>query len=110
MKAETGYELYLRGRKEHIEKYKDVISKVNNSSVPQNILWIKSVCREIENDEAKCETINDEFYFTEKLVNKLMYLSYLIGVNDGRDVAGSFDDGWNAHREHIMSLLEGNKI
>jgi hypothetical protein len=103
----SNYDEYLKGQIIYAEKNKDVINEVNKSDkdiiFPQHILWAKTVCKQLENDKAKTLTINDEYYFTERLVNKLMLFAYLKGAKDIDET--SFKKGWEDCLQDVANKL-----
>jgi len=101
------YEDYLKGKKKYANDNSGIIKVTNKSDketiFPQHILWAKTVSKELETDEAKTLTIEKEFYFTEKLVNKLMLFAYLKGRSDIDEE--SFKIGWDDCRIDIANKL-----
>lgn len=101
------YDDYLKAVKEYAEDNASVISEVNKADkepiFPQHILWAKTVSEHLENDEAKTLRIDEEFYFTEKLVNKLMLFAFLKGRNDVDEK--SYKKGWDDCMDDIAEKL-----
>ena len=52
---------------------------------------------------AKTLVINEEFYFTEKLVNKLMLFAFLKGRRDVNEK--SYEKGWEDCRKDVANKL-----
>ena len=101
------YEHFQILKKKYISSVKDDIKKVNKTKpIPQYILWQKEVCEELENKEAHCERIDGNFYFTELLVNKLMYFSYLRGISkvEEKSYARGFDDCLKKMKELLENI------
>jgi hypothetical protein len=93
-------EKYLADNKATLEETK---KQANNTIFPQHILWAKEACDELRTEEAKTLTIEGTFYFTEKLVNRLMLYAFLKGQ---RDIdKRSHEKGWNDYRQNIADLL-----
>lgn len=82
------YEMVQEMKARYLEKSADLILAVQKASkeivFPQNILVYKMASSALENadDDAVCKRIEDNYYFTEKLVNRLMYLAYLEGKRE----------------------------
>lgn len=101
---------YKEYRKE-VEKYisdnasviKETKKQAEGTIFPQHIFWAKKVCKELETDEAKTVSIDDKFYFTEKLVNRLMLYAFLKGQHD-IDMK-SYKRGWNDCRKDVEQKL-----
>lgn len=102
------YEDYLAKCKEYAENNEEIIKLVNFSDkeiiFPQHILLMKTVSKYLENDKAKTVKIEDEFYFTEYLVNKLMLFAYIKGSRNIEET--SFKKGWDACREDVAKKLD----
>ena len=97
------WERYLKNKANMAEKCKDNILLINKGDIPQHILWEKSVSDKLGDEDAKCVKIEDKFYFTEALVNKLMYLSSLRASMDvNKD---SFEKGWTACMQDVLNKL-----
>jgi len=101
------YEEYLEGKKKYAEENKKTIEKAKTDNIPQAILWQKTVSDHLEDDKAKCVTIDGNFYFTEKLVNRLMYYSYLRGRCDieKKSYDRGFSDCLEKMREKIDEMM-----
>ena len=103
----SAYEEYRKGVEKYIADNRSTIEETkrqaNDTIFPQNILWAKEVCDELKTDDAKTLHIEDEFYFTEKLVNRLMLFAFLKGRRD-IDIR-SHKKGWNDCRKDIASKL-----
>ncbi len=98
------YSEYVNSCKNFAESNQDLIDIVNKSKeTPQSVLWQKTVSNKLENETAKCLRIDGEFYFTEKLVNKLMHFAFLKGQK-GFDER-SFESGWAKCRKEMLSAL-----
>lgn len=100
----SAYDNYLKSKLEYTASKQKEIEHVNKTEIPEYVLWQKTVADQLINEGAKYKTINDKFYFTELLVNKLMYFSYLMGSKAINQV--SFEEGWRAHRENVLRRLE----
>ena len=97
------YEDYLKKQKEYVESKAADIAKVNKDKMPQGILWNKMVCSKLEDDKAYSKTIEDNYYFTELLVNKLMYFAYLQGSKAFEE--NSYQKGWQDCRRDVAEKL-----
>src|SRR4030042_2505157 len=97
------YEAFLKGVEKLTSQRAEDIHEVNSSEVPQHILWDMAVCKEFEDSEAYTKTIEGKFYFTELLVNKLMYFAYLSGTKDIN--ARSYRRGWKEAHDHILKKM-----
>ena len=92
--SEDGYSWYLKQCKEYADNNKEVIKEAKKE-VPQHILLAKTVSDEFK-DEANgigYKTIDDQFYFTGKMVNRLMYFAYLKGSRAMNEK--SYEKGWD---------------
>jgi hypothetical protein len=98
-----GVEKYISDNRETIEKTK---RQANETIFPQHVLWAKEVCGELETEDAKTVWIDGEFYFTEKLVNRLMLYAFLKGERN-IDIK-SHKRGWEDCRKDIAGKLEFN--
>ena len=80
------YELLKEMERKYLESSADLIARVNKEAkdtvFPQNILVYKMATDAVSNaeDDSVCKRIDDRFYFTEKLVNRLMLLAYYEGT------------------------------
>lgn len=80
------YERIKQIEENYLTQSKDLIARVNKEAkdivFPQNILVYKMATDAVSSaeDGAVCERINDKFYFTETLVNRLMLLAYYEGA------------------------------
>ena len=101
----TAYETYLKDIKEYVIQNDEVIEECKKE-IPQHILWSKNVCDALEDkkENAVTKEIDDEFYFTEILVNRLMYFSYLKGAKDINEK--SFQKGWDSCRDDVAKKLD----
>jgi hypothetical protein len=103
------YDAYMAGIKKYVEDNKPLIDQVNKEAkeiiFPQHILWYKNVYKELvdELNNAKTTTIDGEFYFTEKLVNKLMLFAWHKGQHNIEEM--SYKRGWNDRMKDIANLL-----
>lgn len=104
----TGYDWYLEEQRKAVENTKRVVEEVNkeaNKTVfPQYILSWKMAYSGLETEEAKCVTIDGKFYFTEKLVNKLMLLSSLMSTRMINE--DSYNKGWQDCWENTLKKLD----
>ena len=92
--SNSGYDWYLKNKKEYAEKNSDVIKEVNgHKDTPQYILWAKTVAEELEGGDAKCVKNDMGYFFTEQLVNKLMHFAYLKGTKAIEE--NSYKKGWD---------------
>lgn len=102
-----GYDWYLEQKRKAIENTKHAVEEVNKEDsktvFPQYILSWKMACSELETEEAKCVTIDGKFYFTEKLVNKLMLLSSLMSTRMINE--DSYNKGWQDCWENTLKKL-----
>lgn len=99
------YNEYLKMRKQFQDNNKRLIEHINHSTnIPQNVLLQKEVAELLETDEATFKKIDDKFYFTEKLVNKLMWFSYLKGCE--QFVESSYQKGWDDCLDDVKERLE----
>jgi len=80
------------------------IEIVKRNEVPQHILATKEIANELCDDGDGYATTETGFYFREKLVNRLMYLSYLHG-KDEIDKA-SFKKGYKHAIEKFETILK----
>lgn len=102
--SESGYEWLLKNKKKMVEANKDLIKEVNNSeNTPQEILWLKELSDELEDDTCKFEEIEGKYYFNEKLVNKLLHLTYLKLSKRGAD---NYQNGWDDCKSDILNRIE----
>ncbi len=100
----TSYEEYIKLKKNYISSKSLDIQIVNNTKdIPQEILWQKEVVDCLTVNESCYKTLDGVFYFSEKLVNKLMYFSFLQGSNDINE--RSFRKGWRAAQEEITDII-----
>ncbi len=103
----TPYEEYKKGVEIYIADNKNAISETINqaskSLFPQHVLWAKTVCSELETETAKTLTIDQKFYFTEELVNRLMLYAYIKG-EENIDI-NSYKRGWDDCRKDIANKL-----
>ena len=66
--------------------HSDRIKKVKNfDHVPQNILAMKSIADDFITENNGYITNDEGFFFTEGLVNRLMYLAYLAGKDEAEN-------------------------
>lgn len=104
----TPYEQFRKQAEEYVKENRPTIEETkrlaNDHIFPQHILWAKEVCDELKTDEATTLRIEDNFYFTEKLVNRLMLYAYLKGQK--HIDTKSFQKGWNACRKDIAQKLD----
>ena len=103
------YDDYMKAQARYVSDNAMPIKLVNASKeTPQNILMMKGLYKEFESDDAKCNTINDQFYFTEKMVNRLMHFAYLKGCN-ALDVK-SYEEGWKSCYNDVLKKLGAESI
>ena len=101
---------YMDEVKKYVEDNKPLIDQVNKEAkgiiFPQHILWYKNVYKELvdELNNAKTTTIDGEFYFTEKLVNKLMLFAWHQGRHCIEE--SSYKRGWDNCRKTIADSLD----
>lgn len=103
----SAYEEYKKGVKKYISDNRATIEETKKQAseniFPQHILWAKEVCDELKTEEAKTLWIEDEFCFTEQLVNRLMLYAFLKGQ---RDIDfRSHKLGWDECRKDIAQKL-----
>jgi hypothetical protein len=96
------YDTYQEMKREYHLNNKHLIEIVNKDT-PQNILMAKTVWCKLEDDKAKATTLNNEFGFTERLVNKLMHFAYLKGSSDIEQ--RSYDRGYEQARQDILEKI-----
>ena len=103
--SEDGYSWYLNQCKEYAENNKDAIKECKKE-VPQHILWAKTVSDELKDEANDCgyKTIDDKFYLTEKMVNRLMYFAYLKGSKSFDEK--SYKKGWSDCIEDVAKKLD----
>ena len=103
----SAYEEYRKGVEKYIADNRATIEETKRQAsdtiFPQHILWAKEVCDELKTDEAKTLRIEEEFYFTEKLANRLMLYAFLKGQRD-IDIR-SHKRGWNECRKDVAQKL-----
>ena len=87
-------------RKHHAERIKTVLS----TDVPQHILATKEIAEDLSSGTDGYVRNEMGFFFTERLVNRLMYLSYLHGCAEIDEK--SFNKGRNAAIEMMREKLE----
>lgn len=99
------YNEYLKMRKQFQDNNKRLIEQINLSKdVPQEILWQKEIAELLKDDSAKFETIDGKFYFTETMVNKLMWFSYMKGCESFKE--SFYQKGWDDCIEDVKERLE----
>ena len=92
--SDSGYEWYLKLKKNYAIESADLIKEVNESTnTPQNILLAKTVANLLSPNGDGYMRNADDFFFTESLVNKLMHFAYLHGKKQIFET--SFNQGWN---------------
>ena len=103
----SAYDEYLKMTKKYSEDNLDIIEETNRSDkesiFPQHILMAKTVSKHLEDDEAKTLRIDENFYFTENLVNKLMLFAFLKGRKDIDEL--SYRRGWKDCRDAVAKTL-----
>ena len=101
----SAYEEYRKGVEKYIADNHATIEETKKQAriFPQHILWAKNVCDELETDDAETLRIEGGFYFTEKLVNRLMLYAFLKGQRD-IDMR-SHKRGWNECRKDVAQKL-----
>ena len=99
----SAYDDYVRNSAEYVTQNKQTTDFINKSEIPQHILWKKNVANSLINETAKYATIDGTFYFTEALVNKLMYFAYLDGSKAMDET--SYNKGYAECRADMLSKL-----
>lgn len=101
---DDGYSWYLKNCKEYAESNKEIIKECKKE-IPQHILWAKTISDDFKDDVNGCgyKTIDDKFYFTEKMVNRLMYFAYLKGTRAIDEK--SYKKGWDDCIKDVGSKL-----
>ena len=84
--------------------HKNRIRTVLSTEVPQHILATKSIADELVKGDEGYVRNEVGFFFTEKLVNRLMHLAYLHGRDDIDE--RSFEAGKNKAIELMQRKLE----
>jgi hypothetical protein len=91
----TPYEEYLESCKKYANDNRSIIEdtkrKASDIIFPQNILMAKTVIKD------------GNFYFTEKLVNRLMLFAYLKGSRAVDE--DSYKMGWNDSKEEMTNKI-----
>lgn len=104
----SAYEEYAAAVLKFVASKEKEIAFVNANEVPQHILWSKSICGALEDSEAYTKRIDDKFYFTELLVNKLMHFAYLAGTKeiDMQSHRKGWDDCWAETMKKLGVTIE----
>jgi hypothetical protein len=92
---------WLKKIKENQRKFHALrIKKVMSEEIPQYILATKEIADDlVKGDEGYLRT-EVGFFFTEKLVNRLMYLSYLYGKDE------IDEKSFNLGREKAIEIMK----
>lgn len=98
---------WLEKLRKNQEKYhSERIKTVLTSDIPQHILATKEVAAALTVGEDGYTKTEAGLFFKEKLVNRLMYLSYLHGTQaiDERSFAQGWDKAIDIMREKLVEL------
>lgn len=99
----TPYEELMKNIDSYLDRNENDINAVNKSEIPQHILMAKNAYKMFKDYDAGFTVIKGKFYFTEAMVNKLMYFAYLLGSKDINQK--SYDKGYNDSRANIAEYL-----
>jgi len=100
------YDRYLAHCKGYAMDNKKSIEAAKTGNTPQDVLWAKTVSKHLEdeNDEAAFKKVGDEYYFTEKLANRLMHYAWLQGAKGIKEK--SYSQGWADAMSRISTLCD----
>jgi hypothetical protein len=97
---------YTEMVEEFTKQNKALIEISKKDDTPNQVLFAKGACKEFHDDD-KCFTFSADFEgfaFSERMVNKLMHLAFLMGSKDvDKD---SFESGYNKARAEMATFLD----